>query len=117
MHIFVPLKKQIVEEKAHDLHASDEALTAALLGKPIKKANTPLSFVPQDLLRTIEQKRKEEIFSDLRSVGGTPSGASLLSQEIKKEQKIDTNKDTQDMSSIQIMPKKSYSVDPYREIM
>lgn len=116
VHIFVPLKKQIVEEKAHDLHDSDEALTQALLGKPAKKSG-PLSFVPHDLLKTIEQKKKEDIFSDLRSVGGTPSGASLLSQEIKKEQKIDIRKNEGDASSIQIMPKKSYSVDPYREIM
>ncbi len=116
-HIFIPLKKQIVEEKAHDLHNSDEALTAALLGKPAKKSSTPLSFVPPDLLHTIEQKRKEEIFSDLRSVGGTPSGTSLLSQEINKEQKVSENSDTKDQTSIQIMPKKGYVVDPYREIM
>ena len=110
-HIFVPLKKTLAEEKVLDIHDSDDALTEALLGKRAKKSG-PLSFIPSDLERSIEKRKKEEIMEDLRSSGGTPGGASLLSKEVKDEQE---EQKIEEKMNISIMPKKRYTVDPYRE--
>jgi len=111
-HIFVPLKKRIAEEKVLDLHDSNDELTRVLLGQSVKKLG-PLTFVPQALTKTISQQKKESIFSDLRRVGGTPSGASLLSQEVVEEQRVRPQQE----KTLEIIPKKSYTIDPYKEII
>lgn len=116
-HIFIPLKKTISEEKVLEIHTTDDELTQKLLGISPKKENTPLSFVPSELEYSLLKQKKDAITSHLQTVGGTPSGASLLSVSVSEEQKGFAPKESIATSDIEILPKKKYVVDPYKEII
>lgn len=111
-HIFVPLKKTIAEEKVLELHDSDDELTRMLLGRQPQK-EVHLTFVPESLKYTILKDKKNTIISDLQNTGGTPSGTSLLSQNVLVEQSTQEQK----IYSPEKNKIKTYTIDPYKEII
>lgn len=125
--IFKPIQKQIAEEGTIDISYDDDLeLKNFLIQKKGFGSSSPvtqkekkvdikkISFLPKEVLKTISQQKKDELAIDLRSQGGTPSGASLLSQEIQKEQKESfiSKAPQQPQETIS----KKYAIDPYREI-
>lgn len=125
--IFKPIQKQIAEEGTLDISYDDDVeLKNFLIQKKGFGSASPvtqkekkidikkISFLPKEVLKTISQQKKDELVIDLRSQGGTPSGTSLLSEEVQKEQKEipvrKVSQQTQDTIS------KKYTIDPYREI-
>lgn len=125
--IFKPIQKQIAEEGTLDISYDDDLeLKNFLIQKKGFGSSSPvtqrekkvdikkISFLPKEVLKTISQQKKDELVIDLRSQGGTPSGASLLSQEIQKEQKESfiSKAPQQPQETIS----KKYAIDPYREI-
>lgn len=122
--IFKPIQKQIAEEGTLDIsYDNDPSLQNFLLtqkkgsnGKTIISKKLPLdtiSFIPTDLSGAISHKEKDVVFSDLRAQGGTPSGTSLLSQEIANE-RMENSPETKKGGSVGLV--KKYVVDPYREM-
>lgn len=125
--IFKPIQKQIAEEGTLDISYDDDlGLKNFLIQKKGFGSSSPvtqkgkkvdikkISFLPKEVLKTISQQKKDELVIDLRSQGGTPSGASLLSQEIQKEQKESFI--SKALQQPQETISKKYAIDPYREI-
>jgi len=125
--IFKPIQKQIAEEGTIDISYDDDRVlqnflvqkkgvvfTSPTIQNGKKNDVKKISFLPKEILKTISQQKKDAIVLDLQSQGGTPSGTSLLSQEIQKEQEkkplITVSKQTEEALA------KKYTLDPYREI-
>lgn len=121
--IFKPIQKQIAEEGTIDIsYGDDTSLHNFLIQKKGTSTNSSqdetflkkeaaISFIPKSLQKTtVEQTKIDEIASDLRAQGGTPSGTSLLSQEMS------TSKNYAKPESSVKPAQQKYSVDPYREI-
>lgn len=130
--IFKPIQKQIAEEGTLDIsYDKDTSLQNFLVQKKgilasnqknsssdTKKIDlNNISFLPKKVIRDISQQEKEIIVSNLRAQGGTPSGASLFSQETQKDTFTLTPPSLQS-KDIDVMPKakkETYTIDPYRE--
>ncbi len=126
--IFKPIQKQLAEEGTLDISYDDDRSLQNFLvvskNKPsevtpeipkkvdVRDVLQQISFIPKEVLKNVSKQQKDDIVSDLRAQGGTPSGASLLSQEIQKEQFVQPKKPQKD-AEIVGMPK--YTIDPYRE--
>jgi len=126
--IFKPIQRQIAEEGTLDISYDDDRSLQNFL--VVSKNKTPeaaptvskkvdvrdtlgqISFLPKEVMKNVSQQQKDDVVSDLRAQGGTPSGASLLSQEVAKEQ-FTHPKRSQKVVDIVGMPK--YTIDPYRE--
>lgn len=118
--IFKPIQKQIAEEGTIDIsYDNDAALQNILISKNkgvvALKTKPLISFLPKEA-RVSEEKRAD-VLSDLRAQGGTPTGTSLLSQEVQKEDWETTPKTAQKEIDIMLPNTKTYTVDPYREIL
>lgn len=118
--IFKPIQKQIAEEGTIDISYDDDAALQNILVSKKKGATTPetkplISFLPKEA-RVSEEKRAD-VLSDLRTQGGTPTGTSLLSQEVQKEDWETGPKTAQKEIDVMLPGTKTYTVDPYREIL
>jgi|GEM_PF-2920837 len=130
--IFKPIQKQIAEEGTLDISYDDDTSLQNFLVQ--KKSNITrssiatttntqkenfkkISFLPKNISREVSQQEKDAVVSNLRAQGGTPSGASLFSQEKQKNTFTFTPPSLQS-KDIDIMPKvkkEIYTIDPYRE--
>ncbi len=118
--IFKPIQKQIAEEGTLDISYDDDATLQNILvskknGSVVPKTKPLISFLPKEA-RVSEEKRAD-VLSDLRTQGGTPTGTSLLSQEVQKEDWKTAPKTAQKEIDIMLPNTKTYTVDPYREIL
>lgn len=118
--IFKPIQKQIAEEGTLDISYDDDATLQNILvpkknGSIVPKTKPLISFLPKEA-RVSEEKRAD-VLSDLRTQGGTPTGTSLLSQEVQKEDWKTAPKAVQKEIDIMLPNTKTYTVDPYREIL
>ena len=118
--IFKPIQKQIAEEGTLDISYDDDATLQNILvpkknGSIVPKTKPLISFLPKEA-RVSEEKRAD-VLSDLRAQGGTPAGTSLLSQEVQKEDRKTAPKAAQKEIDIMLPNTKTYTVDPYREIL
>ncbi len=118
--IFKPIQKQIAEEGTVDIsYDNDAALQNILVSK--KKGNVPfetkplISFLPKE--SRVSEEKRADVLSDLRTQGGTPAGTSLLSQEVQKEDWKNVPKTAQKEIDVMLPGTKTYTVDPYREIL
>lgn len=121
--IFDPIKKQIAEEGVLDISDANDYLVegASIKSQPYvahktiddvaEDAEGNMSFIPKTVSYALSQQKREDVNSHLLSPGGTPSGTSLLSDDVSKEQ-IEKAAIAQPVSST---PEKKYVVDPYRE--
>ncbi|MFZ2151602.1 MAG: hypothetical protein WAV09_00655 [Minisyncoccia bacterium] len=121
--IFKPIQKQIAEEGTLDISYDDDASLQNILVVSKKKGLAPsaedtrkkiqsISFIPKEVLKNVSRQEKDAVAFDLRAQGGTPSGTSLLSQEILEEQ-LEKSIATPSKKEIASIPK--YTIDPYRE--
>ncbi len=121
--IFKPIQKQIAEEGTLDISYDDDASLKNLLVIPKRKGSAPsaedirkkiqgISFIPKEVLKNVSRQERDAVAFDLRAQGGTPSGTSLLSQEILEEQ-LEKSIATPSKKEIASIPK--YTIDPYRE--
>lgn len=119
--IFKPLQKQIAEEGMLDISYDDDAQLQNFLVPKKKDSSAPsetktmISFLPKGL--GVSQEQKDAILSDLRTHGGTPTGTSLLSQEIEKVESDALTKTPEKEIDVMFKATKTYTVDPYREIL
>jgi hypothetical protein len=118
--IFKPIQKQIAEEGTIDIsYDNDAALQNILVSKKngsiASKAKPLISFLPKE--SRVSEEKRADVLSDLRTQGGTPTGTSLLSQEVQKEDWKTTPKTAQKEIDVMLPNTKTYTVDPYRDIL
>lgn len=124
--IFKPIQKQIAEQGTLDISDAYDYSVEGVTIKNTEKVNVSsknidaitdkvvqeVSFLPKNLPQALSQQKKDTILSDLLTQGGTPSGTSLLSQDVSREQ-LEKSMATNETPKIE----KKYTIDPYREIL
>lgn len=122
--IFDPIKKQIAEEGVLDISAASDYLVenssiktnqSYAVHKTVddvaEEAEETMTFIPKTVSYALSQQKREDVNSHLLSPGGTPSGTSLLSDDVSKEQLEKAS-----VANIPAQaPEKKYVIDPYRE--
>lgn len=122
--IFDRIKKQIAEEGVLDISAASDYLVEnssiktnqsyaahKTVDDVAEEAEENMTFIPKTVSYALSQQKREDVNSHLLSPGGTPSGTSLLSDDVSKEQLEKASVANIPTST----PEKKYVVDPYRE--